>query len=73
MNTKYFILAGFLILALFILMIVMGDPYFIIFGIILGVIFVLIIIADIVEHFFPKNRLSKRLEKTAEWIKDNIR
>mgnify|MGYP001573818889 CR=1 FL=1 len=73
MKNKYFILAGFLILVLFIFMIVIGDPYFTIAGIILGVIFVLIIIADIIEHFFPKNRLSKRLEKTAEWIKDNIR
>ena len=65
MKNKYFILAGFLILVLFIFMIVIGDPYFTIAGIILGVIFVLIIIADIIEHFFSKESLIQKIRKNS--------
>jgi len=39
----------------------------------LGIIIGLIILVTIFERFFPKNKLSKKLEKFAEWIKDNVR
>lgn len=42
-------------------------------GIILGIIIFLIILAGALEWFFPKNRLSKILEKIADWINNNIR
>jgi hypothetical protein len=74
MNWKYFIIimAGFLVIIFFIVMIIMKDPFFIILGIIFGIIFILTITAEIIEHFFPKSNLSKKLYKISEWIRDNI-
>ncbi len=40
---------------------------------ILGLIIALLILSIILERFFPKNKLSKFLEDSAEWVKENIR
>jgi hypothetical protein len=50
----------------------MRDPVTILFGIILGVAVFLLILAASLEKFFPKNKVSKSLEKIAEWIRDNV-
>mgnify|MGYP001559654247 CR=1 FL=1 len=70
---KILILSGIFLAVLFILAIVLGDPLIIIFGIIIGVCFLFIIIAVILEWLFPKNKLSKKLEKIPDWILDNIK
>ena len=73
MYNKILILFGIFLAALFILMIILGDPFIIIFGIIIGVCFLFIIISAILEWLFPKNKLSKKLEKIPGWILDNLR
>lgn len=79
MKNKHFILIWFLLGVLFILFIlgiIMGDPFFIpffiLFGIIVAISIILTAISIIFEHFFPKNRISKILEKIPQWIIDNI-
>lgn len=44
----------------------------IIIGSILGIGILLITIATILEKFFPKNRISKKLEGILEWIQENF-
>ncbi|MEK6952582.1 MAG: hypothetical protein AABX29_06210 [Nanoarchaeota archaeon] len=50
-----------------------GYGYEIIVGIIFGILILLLSFAFILEELFPKNRISKWLEKLVEWIKDNVR
>lgn len=61
-----------ILIVLFIFLIIMRDPVTILFGIILGVAVFLLILAASLEKFFPKNKVSKSLEKIAEWIRDNV-
>lgn len=44
----------------------------ILIGIIIGGVLAIIILAAILERCFPKNKISKKFEKLAEWIKDNV-
>lgn len=50
-----------------------GYEFEILVGSIIGIIVILIILATIIEKFFPKNKISKFLEKIVEWISDNVR
>ena len=48
-------------------------PDTIIFLVILSLIIILFILSIIIRKIFPKNKISEKLEKIAEWVKDNIR
>ena len=50
-----------------------GYEYETLMGSVLAIIIILMIIVLIIEKFFPKNKISKILENTVEWIKDNVR
>lgn len=52
---------------------VSGYEYDILMGIVFLVIILLSIVAILLDKYFPKNRISKRLGRIADWIKDNVR
>ena len=51
----------------------MPNEDLILVGIILTVIILLEIVVVVLDRFFPKNKISKFLEKMHEWIKENIK
>lgn len=69
----YLILTGILIIGVIITIILStGDEFFILIGVVFGIIMLLTLIATTLEELFPKNKFSKKLEKIAEWIQDNV-
>ncbi|MDP4039092.1 MAG: hypothetical protein Q8P57_00730 [Candidatus Pacearchaeota archaeon] len=45
----------------------------ILIGSIMGITVILIILATIIKKFFSENKISRFLEKIAEWVSDNVR
>lgn len=74
MKDKYLVLifTGVLLIIL-VYLIILKDPYITLIGIIIGMIAVLIMTTAVLEKLFPKNSLSKILEKSVEWIQDNLK
>jgi len=47
--------------------------YDILIGIIVGILLLFVILASLLDKFFPKNKISSKLDNFAAWIRDNIK
>ena len=74
MNKKgFFIIFSIIILIiLWLSLIILKEEYTIFITIIFGFIAILIFLVILFEHFFPKNKISQKLEEIVEWIMDTI-
>ena len=61
------------LLGLIVISAIMGDEVIILFLILLGIIMFLSIISEVLEKFFPKNRISKFIGNIVEFIRYDLR